>query len=738
MRTLILLRGAPGCGKTSFLAANGWSDLAVSFDEVRRLLALPAPTTDSDPCLIVPATVEDQVVRLTHQAVKARMDLGATVFVDATNLSVKHQAAWRSLGESFGYTTLVCDLQGDISDAELLARNARRAVARLPEARVLEMAERARARPLASRIREVAPADLAAELATPTLDLDGFDRVVVVGDIHGCASALMRVLTDHGGLDDPTIAWVFLGDYFDRGPQPDGVFAILDEPRDNVILLEGNHDTDLRRVLGHTAKIRLPEARQSRQAIQGAGFHPDDIARFLTRLRPWLPFTFDSTTYVASHGGIATDVVEAVCADGTFATCHLPDWWFIFGLSHRADTYSGQGSYDPVGPTLATASRLPQFHGHRGVGGVEPDACEGVWNLDGNPDTAGGQLLCAIIDRGAGVTWRAYPTDARTEAPVSVPLERQLRTHPLIRARDIGEGVTSYHFTSRAVWNRTWDPLTTAARGLFLVGSTVVARGYTKFFSLDEPPGYTRESVCTQMTYPVTVREKANGFLALVTSVHSRLRVWTKAGETAHAHAARAALAEAVGEEGLKRLEEISRRLSVTFALEVILPSDPHIVDYGGATRLVLLDAIAHTLAGELVADAVDAVLADPVLAGALDTPRVLGIAHTPAELADLIAACDASEDEGGVLVDAAGHMAKVKSRRYLRLKALRPHLERLAEGKKPGRGADIDAVCAFLRTTGRWGHLGDYLVTSPLGTPTLDLPRLLRGFVLPDVGAEA
>ncbi len=79
----------------------------------------------------------------------------------------------------------------------------------------------------------------------------GEKPIFAVGDLHGYADALITMLThlegviaaDYTGQD---VDLVFLGDYVDRGPDPNGVITLARAglSRDNVrhIALMGNHD----------------------------------------------------------------------------------------------------------------------------------------------------------------------------------------------------------------------------------------------------------------------------------------------------------------------------------------------------------------------------------------------------------------------------------------------------------------------------------------------------------------
>ena len=69
-----------------------------------------------------------------------------------------------------------------------------------------------------------------------TADVNQYEKVVIIGDIHSCAEPLKEVLKD---FNEETL-YIFVGDYFDRGIQPVETFNIildlLEKP--NVILIE--------------------------------------------------------------------------------------------------------------------------------------------------------------------------------------------------------------------------------------------------------------------------------------------------------------------------------------------------------------------------------------------------------------------------------------------------------------------------------------------------------------------
>ncbi len=69
-------------------------------------------------------------------------------------------------------------------------------------------------------------------------------KTIVIGDVHGCGTALAAMLQKVKPGEDDTL--VMLGDLFDRGPDSFGVFetvqTLADSMGDRFVLLRGNHE----------------------------------------------------------------------------------------------------------------------------------------------------------------------------------------------------------------------------------------------------------------------------------------------------------------------------------------------------------------------------------------------------------------------------------------------------------------------------------------------------------------
>ena len=123
MRTLFVLRGAPGAGKSTLIRHHGLTDLAVGLDDLRRLYSANLADLDGQPALSMSFGSEKRVVAAFKEVVTARIRQGATLVLDCTNPARKAYRDYASLARRCGYRVYVIDVQDGLDDAELLARN---------------------------------------------------------------------------------------------------------------------------------------------------------------------------------------------------------------------------------------------------------------------------------------------------------------------------------------------------------------------------------------------------------------------------------------------------------------------------------------------------------------------------------------------------------------------------------------------------------------------------------------
>lgn len=126
MRKIYLLRGAPGCGKSTFIRNHRLQTYTMSTDELRLLFG--ALKTSYDPTLkrvrqTIPQDYNSDVFSLLNQFVTAKMKRGETIIIDATHLFPNAFAPYEQLVKRYGYELILVDFTHSVPLTELLRRN---------------------------------------------------------------------------------------------------------------------------------------------------------------------------------------------------------------------------------------------------------------------------------------------------------------------------------------------------------------------------------------------------------------------------------------------------------------------------------------------------------------------------------------------------------------------------------------------------------------------------------------
>lgn len=711
MRALFILYGAPGSGKSTLTEKLGVTHLTIGFDQMRDLFCPVVPCAEDSRAenaltkelgMTRRVRPEDDaaVVEATHAALRSRMAAGATVFFDATNLTVKSQKQLMTLAKPYGYTCYLIDVQGDISLNTLIERNSRR-THRVSHDILAGMHAQGAAKNFAEGL-EVITGDtqlirerIRQITATPRIHAA---RVIVVGDVHSCSEPLTQARLAH---DTPETHWVFVGDLFDRGPDPVGVWntvsGLLAEGRATVVT--GNHELNLRAINNHTATNRFHDTVVTRDLLLSHGVYAGEQTDFVNAT---VPAVIVNGTHLVTHGGVGAITDEHLIDTGLL---NVTDAECVYGYGYRAATYRGKSTYGFNDIALAG----DQFHGHRnGAIGSDP--------VDPVRDTGDGQVYCLesgvsagkkmsiavcenkqvtihTFDDGVDPVRAAHFSTPKAQRPDPMALLDTMRAADNVKVKDLTgsaeglDGIVACNFTADAFRRGNWDDASIHARGLFIdtTDGSVVARGYEKFFHIGEKPGrdLTAWTDPTVTSYPITAVKKFNGYLALVASIKGRLQVFSKSGVTDYSRFADRLLTDQIGEDGRERLRSMLERTATTAVFEVIASSDTHPITETGPDRLVLLDCVRNC-AQFSTNDNIKRGLANWL---GIETPEIIGFAENPDQFNDLISSISTRTDEGAVLIDAAGYRGKVKADLYSLRKSARGALERFWRGKADSLG---------------------------------------------------
>ena len=130
------------------------------------------------------------------------------------------------------------------------------------------------------------------------------DKVVAIGDVHGCSKSLQALWKKLEPYSDYT--HVFIGDYIDRGPDSKGVVDFLLQVQDErpTVFLQGNHELMLLNAF-KTGDARSWMLNGGQTTLDSYGLKenindlPDDHLEFFIHTK----LIYETDSYFFSHAG---------------------------------------------------------------------------------------------------------------------------------------------------------------------------------------------------------------------------------------------------------------------------------------------------------------------------------------------------------------------------------------------------------------------------------------------------
>ena len=200
-----------------------------------------------------------------------------------------------------------------------------------------------------------------------------------IGDIHGCLDKLRSLLLrceKHAAGRPP--AFVFVGDYVDRGPQSSAVIDCLIDLKarhgERVVTLKGNHEAMALAAFDGSGPVRLWLAQGGLATLKSYGIaEPHELPRAHVDWLRALPLRYDDGRRLFVHAGVNPGMPLEAQDDFDLLWIREPF------LSHRGD----YGRLIVHGHTPLTDG-VPDLHGNR-------------LNLDTGA-VFGGPLTAAVFD----------------------------------------------------------------------------------------------------------------------------------------------------------------------------------------------------------------------------------------------------------------------------------------------------------------------------------------------------
>ncbi len=314
--SLVVLIGPSGSGKSTFAAKHFRPTEVISSDYCRAMVS-----DDENDLAATPAAF-----RVLQSIAGERLRSGRLAVVDAT--SVQPDARKPLIALAREHDCLAVAFAFDLPEKLCVERNRGRANRNLPSGVIHRQRDQMK-RSMRGLQREgfryvyvldsVEAVESASIVRQPLWvnrrgDHGPFD---IVGDVHGCHSELVQLLTDLGysiSSDGTRVTHpqgrrvVFVGDLVDRGPDSPAVLRlVMAMVRDGVAMcIAGNHDQKLSRALrGRDVKVSHGLERSLAQLESDPGLKAD-AAQFLDGLISH--YVLDDGKLVVAHAGLKEEM----------------------------------------------------------------------------------------------------------------------------------------------------------------------------------------------------------------------------------------------------------------------------------------------------------------------------------------------------------------------------------------------------------------------------------------------
>lgn len=710
MRQLVLLRGVPGVGKSTYIKEKGLEQFTLSPDVLRTQCGSPVYNTKGQQ--VTTQDNDNYVWTLLLEILEERMIRGDFTIIDATHSTSKLIKKYEKLARKYRYRTYVVTLEEDLDT--LLERNKNReSYKQVPEEVIENMSDRLQHENIPSYAKSVDKDNLLDTLKWDKdfMKVEHYNKIHVIGDVHSCFTALSEFAPVDKILDNPDELFIFVGDYFDRGIETKEVFEYLEliYKQPNVILLEGNHERHLRNFV-HLDNQELEELTNvyddkdiffdmAMKLFRARGFVPTlrtfikfgitqkRVKSLVDKLQQLTYFTYKGQDYIVTHGGI------------------MPQMLNNLNMVSTHQIINGVGNYEFDIDSEWDNSDTIQIHGHRNLYRQPLDTNINSINLEGRVEK-GGYLRAVTIDEENTITpheikntvynekllldTRDHLKEIDPELTVETYLNIAKEDKKVIKVKNTHDDIVSVNFTKHAFTKKNWNQLSVTARGLFIRESDniIVGRGYPKFFNINEMNETKLENLPDTLKFPVDVYEKENGFLGLMfyDKVKDEIIYASKSSTHLSKDNEHALLFKTIVENSginINIIKEVLKRHTVTFVFEVIdVENDPHIIEYD-RSKFVLLDIIENKLQFNKATYTDIKCIAQ--LIGA-DYKKHVATLNTWIDFYNFVTKDNKQEIEGHVFEDSNNFMVKQKIEYYNNWKYMRGMISSVAKssGNRP------------------------------------------------------
>jgi len=614
MRKLLVTRGIPGSGKSTWVKNHNLEAWTISPDSLRLLFRSPAFNENGK--FSIDSANDRRVWELLYELLEERMERGEFIVIDATHKTNGDFAKYQNLASKYQYQIACVDFSGVELETCLIQNAKREQYKQVPEIIVTSNYDKIVKNNLPKNILAIDPNDdktLDKFLSLPNVNLDNMKKIHIIGDIQGCYTPLKEYFTEGLKADE---YYIFTGDYIDRGIENGETleFIMKVAQNRNVTMLMGNHERHLVHWVADM-KCKSDEFKNHTlpQLIE-KNITKEQVKNFLFKLRDAFAFNYFGKNYICTHGGLTSIPSNELQK---------------FSLITSKSFWNGVGTYSGLADAQFSenTNQWTQIHGHRNTQNLKILASQNSYNLEGGIEF-GGELRIVTIDNAAvtpieipNLVYKKLEQRVKSEnnniidplndclwfnevihsTKISEKLWNELNNHSLIKVKKLTDTphISSFSFTRKAFYDKSWDDINVKARGLFInEKQEICSRSYNKFFNLDENDSHKLVNLEKILKFPLTVMLKENGFLGIVgyDNITDSLFISSKStNDGSFAEKFREIFNETLDKSQQQTLKRALKDQNASAIFEVIDPNfDPHIIEYS-ESKIILLDIVSRT-----------------------------------------------------------------------------------------------------------------------------------------------
>lgn len=392
MKSLLILRGIPGSGKSKFVTDNELEQFTISKDIIRNLIG----TVDYDDNLNLKLDVsrirEDIVEEIFIKSLENKLSRGNFVVIDNCNITAKTINQILKYSKVFGYTVFMKSFSVSHNTYERL-KTRKSLFKEIPRISIEKYISSYLSFSKDQLIKEVDVIEIeticdieyyySSKLSVFCDDYNSIDSRKInhfIGDIHGDSEGLNRI-----NINDKDL-YVFLGDYCDRGPDSVGVLKKLIDlsKKDNIILLEGNHEVHLRRWVNDMPPVSKSFEETTLPYLEKEGIDfKEKVKLLLDVLKPFVVIKFNENfKAICSHAGLSDSKIVS-----------LPTFYRGVGtlITGSRDIDKQDRKFNKGNPNILS------IHGHISYEPRKAIKYNNVINLDSNSSKINNGILECII-----------------------------------------------------------------------------------------------------------------------------------------------------------------------------------------------------------------------------------------------------------------------------------------------------------------------------------------------------